>query len=67
MQIAAPNTQDLERRVIGAQMAKLRVRLLNRYGRILQCEVCLAAWTPQPGSDGSLPRGFWRCPNRCNW
>jgi hypothetical protein len=56
-----------KRRVHGAQMAKLGVRLLNKYGRILQCEACEATWSPQPTADGSLPPGFWRCPNRCNW
>ena len=67
MQAVAHITNNDERRVIGAQLAKLGVRPMNKYGRILQCESCLATWTPQPTSDGSLPRGFWRCPNRCNW
>jgi hypothetical protein len=48
-------------------MAKLGVRLLNKYGRVLQCEHCETIWSPEEGPDGSFPRGFWRCPNRCNW
>lgn len=56
-----------ERRMLGAQMAKLGVRLLNRYGRVLQCEACAATWSPQLTAAGFFPRGFWRCPNRCNW
>jgi hypothetical protein len=52
---------------MGAQMAQLGVRLLNKYGRVLECDKCHATWTPHPALDGSLPRGFWRCPNRCNW
>jgi hypothetical protein len=63
---ATPSSQDA-RRVLGAQMAGLGVRLLNKYGRVLQCERCLATWSPNPTRDGSLQRGFWRCPNRCNW
>jgi hypothetical protein len=60
-------SRDDERRVLGAQMAKLGIRLLNKYGRVLQCEFCEATWSPRPAADGSLLLGFWRCPNRCNW
>ncbi len=67
MQAAASVSGDDQRRVLGAKMSKLGVRILNKYGRILQCEACEAIWYPQAGADGSLPRGFWRCPNRCNW
>lgn len=67
MQATASVSRDDERRVLGAQMAKLGVRLLNKYGRVLQCEACEATWCPQPAAGGSLPHGFWRCPNRCNW
>lgn len=50
--------QDDERRVRGARMAKLGVRLLNRYGRLLQCKVCATTWSPQPALDGSLCARF---------
>jgi hypothetical protein len=66
MQATAFMTRDDERRVLGAQMAKLGVRLLNKYGRVLECEACEATWPPRPAADGSLARGFWRCPNKCN-
>jgi hypothetical protein len=55
------------RHALSAQMAQLKVRLLNKYGRVLQCEHCGASWNSERGQDGSFPRGFWRCPNRCNW
>jgi hypothetical protein len=67
MQTTASVSRDDERRVHGAQMAKLGVRLLNKYGRLLQCESCEATWRPQPNPDGIFPRRFWHCPNRCNW
>jgi len=67
IQAIVPISGEDERRLQGAQMAKLGVRLLNKYGRHLQCDACGATWSPQPNPDGSLPRGFWRCPNRCNW
>jgi hypothetical protein len=67
MQTTASLSREEERRMLGARMAKLGVRLLNKYGRVLQCESCGATWSPQPSSSGSFPRGFWRCPNRCNW
>ncbi len=56
-------SRDDERRLLGAQMAGLGVRLLNKYGRILRCERCEATWTPATRSDGGLLPGFWRCPN----
>jgi hypothetical protein len=33
-------------RALSAQMERLGVRLLNKYGRILQCEHCKATWSP---------------------
>jgi hypothetical protein len=56
-----------ERRVLGAQMASLGVRLLNKYGHLLQCEQCETIWSPAARPGGLFARGFWRCPNRCNW
>jgi hypothetical protein len=66
MQANATTTHNQKRRILGPQMARLGVRLLNRYGRILQCETCQETWKPEASPDGSLPRGFWHCPNRCN-
>ncbi len=67
MQAAGSVRRDDKRWGLGARMAKLGVRLLNKYGRVLQCAACEETWCPQPAADGSLPRGFWRCPNKCNW
>jgi hypothetical protein len=67
MQSTASASRDEGRTALGAQMAKVGVRLLNRYGQVLECEKCGEQWTPQQAADGSLPRGFWHCPNKCNW
>jgi hypothetical protein len=66
MQATTPISREDERLMLGAQLAKLGVRLANRYGQVLECEACKTRWSPERLSDGSLPRGFWRCPNRCN-
>jgi hypothetical protein len=67
MQATPAPARPQSSRPLGAQMAKVGVRLLNKYGLALQCAACDATWYPKPDADGSLPRGFWRCPNRCNW
>jgi hypothetical protein len=64
---ATLSRSEYEQRLLGAQMAKLGVRLLNKYGRILQCQHCEMIWRPETGPDGLFRQGFWRCPNRCNW
>ena len=64
---ATTRTVEDKRRILGAQLAPFGVRLLNKYGRFLQCDHCGTTWTPEPTQEGSFPRGFWRCPNRCNW
>ena len=55
------------RRLSGPKLAIFGVRLLNRYDLLLQCGVCGETWTPTLLSDGRLPRGYWQCPNKCNW
>jgi hypothetical protein len=67
MQANSLESRDGERRGLGEQMAMLGVRLLNKYGRILQCVACDEIWGPQTAADGSFRPGFWRCPNKCNW
>jgi hypothetical protein len=67
MQATLSRSEEDEQRVLGAQMANVGVRLVNKYGRVLQCEHCETIWSPEAGPDGSFRRGFWRCPNRCNW
>lgn len=67
MQATASISRDDGRRVSSARATRFGVRLLNKYGLVLYCETCKATWFPRPAGDGSLPRGFWRCPNKCNW
>ena len=43
---ASSTTPHEAKRDLGAQMARLGVRLLNKYGQVLQCEHCGATWTP---------------------
>jgi hypothetical protein len=66
VQVTAP-TQTDSRRYLRMKMARFGIILLNKHGRILECERCETQWRPEPAADGRLPEGFWRCPNRCNW
>ncbi len=50
-----------------AQLEKLGVRVQNRFDLLLECRKCGEQWSPQYNADGTLPRGYWMCPNRCNW
>ena len=45
------------RHALSAQMAQLKVRLLNKYGRVLQCDHCGATWNPEPGQKEHFPAG----------
>ncbi|MBV8551665.1 MAG: hypothetical protein JOY54_10215 [Acidobacteriaceae bacterium] len=49
-----------------AQLEKLGVRALNKYDLELECLNCGETWAPRFYPDGTLPRDFWQCPNRCN-
>jgi len=49
------------------QLEKLGVKILNKYDLSLQCRICGEVWSPEYLPDGSLLRGYWKCPNRCNW
>ena len=49
------------------QLAKLGVKVINRFALSLECKTCKEQWTPQRHADGRLIKGYWRCPNRCNW
>lgn len=51
----------------GPQLAKLGVRILNRFDLELECATCGERWSPHRLPDGRLPEGYWKCPNRCNW
>jgi hypothetical protein len=43
------------------------VTLLDEQRTILKCNNCGQPWSPNIQSGGRLPRGYWKCPNRCNW
>ncbi len=54
------------RRMSGVQLARMGIRLLNKYDLLMQCMNCGETWSPTTGAHGRLPEGYWRCPNRCN-
>lgn len=56
-----------QRLLSAAQLEKLGVRIQNKYDLSLECISCGEIWTPQRHPDETLPRGYWKCPNRCNW
>ena len=49
------------------KMQKLGVRINNKFYLSLECLECGEIWAPQLRPEGTLPRGYWKCPNRCNW
>jgi len=51
----------------GAKLARLGVKILNRFDLALECNTCGERWSPSHRTDGRLVEGYWRCPNRCNW
>ncbi len=59
--IAGPN------QMTGEQLAELGVQILNKFDLQLQCRMCGAIWSPPLTPQATLPEGYWRCPNRCNW
>ncbi len=48
------------------ELEKLGVRVLNKHELSLECISCGEVWAPKYHSDGTLSRGYWHCPNRCN-
>jgi len=50
----------------GTQLARLGVQILNKHDLLLQCMTCGEVWATRVEPDGSLPFGYWHCPNRCN-
>jgi hypothetical protein len=50
-----------------SQLDKLGVRIKNRHDLELECKSCGERWAPEVLADGNLRRGYWKCPNRCNW
>jgi hypothetical protein len=43
------------------------VILLDDRRIILQCNNCGQTWSPNLLEKGRLPKGYWKCPNRCNY
>jgi len=54
------------RHLSGPQLARLGIQVLNKYDLLLQCMTCSETWTPKLQPDGTLPQGYWICPNKCN-
>jgi len=61
-------TREQEMELMTAeQLARLGVRRLNRFNLVLECARCGEVWAPRLEHEGTLPRGYWQCPNKCNW
>jgi hypothetical protein len=58
--------KDDPRRLSGVQLARLGVRLLNKFDLMMQCVTCGETWSPATDSRGKLLPGYWYCPNKCN-
>jgi len=54
------------RRFEASELAKFAVDLEDSDRIILRCNQCGKGWSPNILRGGKLPRGYWRCPNRCN-
>lgn len=67
MSSALEHPAATQRLLSATQLAKLGVRIQNKYDLSLECLTCSEVWAPVRHPDGTLPRGYWKCPNRCNW
>jgi hypothetical protein len=67
MEATSEQKQRAQHLLAPAQLEKLGVRIHNKYDLSLECMSCGQVWTPQSHEDATLPRGYWKCPNRCNW
>ena len=67
MQSVSERPPTAQRLLSAAQLEKLGVRIHNKYDLSLECLACGEIWTPRRHPDETLPRGYWKCPNRCNW
>lgn len=65
--VTQEKTQRPARQLTAEKLTGLGVRRLNRYNLALQCVTCGETWAPEAEHGKPLPRGYWRCPNRCNW
>ena len=55
------------RRFSATELEKVGVEIINPERVMLKCKSCQQQWSPNILSGGRLPKGYWKCPNRCNW
>ena len=46
---------------------KHNVTLADEKRLLLQCNECGKGWSPNLDLGGRLPKGYWKCPNKCNY
>ncbi len=49
------------------ELAKFGVEITDSHRVWLRCTNCGQGWSPNLLSGGRMPRGYWKCPNECNW
>lgn len=47
-------------------LERVGIELVDPSSVRLRCRDCGQLWSPNLGTGGQLPRGWWRCPNGCN-
>ena len=50
-----------------ARLERVGVQCMDEQTRILRCMECGQGWQPLIRPGGGFQRGWWKCPNRCNW
>jgi hypothetical protein len=55
------------RRYSKTELKKFGITLEDERQLILRCDKCGQGWMVNLKPGGKIPRGSWRCPNRCNW
>lgn len=48
------------------ELKKVGVEIINQARVHLKCMKCGQLWSPNIQPGGTLPRGYWKCPNGCN-
>jgi ribosomal protein L37AE/L43A len=48
-------------------LKKHSVTLADEKRLLLQCNRCGKSWSPNISSEKRLPKGYWKCPNKCNY
>ena len=43
------------------------IELIDPHRVWYQCQQCGQMWSPDIQRGGRMPRGYWKCPNGCNW